>query len=243
MEKANPIDELAKRFTGQGITKEHVEKAFRQTSLNYTPTSWSDDDIFDLIRKLRRASKPIYIVANKIDRKGAVENYERVKTELDKLGIPIFPASGKIESVLRNYSKNGIIEYLPGDADFKILKEDALKPKEIEVLNMIRERILKVYGNTGVQDAINSSVFKGLDMIVVYPVADATHYADNDGHVLPNAFLVKRGTKLIDFVATKIHSEIAKNFIYGMHAINKRRLGEDYEVQENDIIRIVSAAK
>jgi ribosome-binding ATPase YchF (GTP1/OBG family) len=244
MEKGNPIDELAGRFTGQGITRDHVEKAFKQTSLlNKPATSWTEEETFDLIRKLRRISKPIFIVANKIDRKGGIENFNRVKAELDKKHIPIYPASGKIEFVLRTYAKNGIIEYLPGDSDFKTLKPEALKPQEIDVLNMIKEKILKPFGSTGVQQALNDSVFKGLNMIVVYPVADETHYTDNDGNVLPNAYLVEKNTKLIDFVATKIHTEIAKNFIFGVHAVNKKRLGKDYELQNNDIVRIVTAAK
>ena len=207
------------------------------------PVNWTEEETFNLIRTLRRISKPIFIVANKIDRKGGVENYERIKAELDKQGIPIFPASGKIEYILRTFAKNEVIEYLPGDSDFKIVKPDKLKPHEVEVLNMVKERILKPFGSTGVQNAINEAVFKGLDNIVVYPVADETHFADNDGNVLPNAFLVQRGTKLLDFIATKIHTEIAKNFIYGVHAVSKKRLGKDYELMPDDIVRIVTAAK
>ena len=173
MDKANPIDELAGRFTGQGITKEHVEKAFKQTKMTgKSPVNWTEEETFNLIRTLRRISKPIFIVANKIDRKGGVENYERIKAELDKQGIPIFTASGKIEYILRTFAKNEVIEYLPGDSDFKIVKPDKLKPQEVEVLNMVKERILKPFGSTGVQNAINEAVFKGLDNIVVYPVAD-----------------------------------------------------------------------
>ena len=61
--------------------------------------------------------------------------------------------------------------------------------------------------------------------------------------MLPDAHLVKKGMGLKEFVAEKIHSDLAKNFIYGINARTKMRLGEDYELQNGDIVRIVSAAK
>ena len=44
-----------------------------------------------------------------------------------------------------------------------------------------------------------------------------------------------------DFVRDKIHSDLAKHFIHGIDTLTKKRLGENYELQHNDIIKIVSA--
>ena len=47
--------------------------------------------------------------------------------------------------------------------------------------------------------------------------------------------------KLIDFVREKIHSDLADHFIFGIDGRTKKRLGEKYELNHNDIIKIVSA--
>jgi len=54
-------------------------------------------------------------------------------------------------------------------------------------------------------------------------------------------FLVKKGTLLKDFVRKKIHTELAEHFIHGIDARTKKRLGEEYELKKNDIIKIVAA--
>ena len=58
---------------------------------------------------------------------------------------------------------------------------------------------------------------------------------------MPDSFLVKKGTTLIDFVREKIHSELADKFMFGIDAISKKRLGESYILQNNDVIKIVSS--
>ena len=107
---------------------------------------------------------------------------------------------------------------------------------------MVKERILKPFGSTGVQNAINEAVFKGLDNIVVYPVADETHFADNDGNVLPNALWFNVHETLGLYRYENPYRD-CKNFIYGVHAVSKKRLGKDYELMPDDIARIVTAAK
>lgn len=79
------------------------------------------------------------------------------------------------------------------------------------------------------------------NLICVYPVSDVNNYSDNNNNILPDVFLVKKGTLLKDFVRKKIHSDLAKHFIHGIDARTKRRLGENYELQHNDVVKIVSA--
>jgi len=65
-------------------------------------------------------------------------------------------------------------------------------------LKMIREKVLLGWGNTGVQQAINSAFIDLLGMIVVYPVEDVENLCDHDRRVLPGAYLVPRGTTTRD---------------------------------------------
>ncbi|MEO2117390.1 MAG: TGS domain-containing protein, partial [Methanocaldococcus sp.] len=41
----------------------------------------------------------------------------------------------------------------------------------------------------------------------------------------------------------KIHTELGDKFIYAIDAKRKIRIGADYELKHNDVIKIVSAAK
>jgi ribosome-binding ATPase YchF (GTP1/OBG family) len=95
------------------------------------------------------------------------------------------------------------------------------------------------YGGTGVQKCLEDAAFRMLDLIVVYPVEDENKFTDHFGRVLPDAFLVPRGTTARDF-AYKIHTDLGDKFIRAVNARTKRTVGADYELQDGDIIRIVA---
>ena len=105
----------------------------------------------------------------------------------------------------------------------------------------IKENILKPFNSTGVQDILNHAVFRITNQICVYPVSDTNSYSDNNNNVLPDVFLVKKGTLLRDFVGEKIHSDLAEHFMFGVDARTKKRLGENYELKHNDIIKITTS--
>jgi ribosome-binding ATPase YchF (GTP1/OBG family) len=92
------------------------------------------------------------------------------------------------------------------------------------------------------QEVVNRAVFELLGNIVVYPVEDEKKYTDHFGNVLPDAILMKAGSTALDLAAT-IHTDIAKNMLYAVDARSKRRLAKDYVLKNNDVVRIVSAAK
>jgi ribosome-binding ATPase YchF (GTP1/OBG family) len=102
--------------------------------------------------------------------------------------------------------------------------------------------LLKTYGSTGVQQVLTKVVFELLNMIVVYPVEDVSKLSDKSGNILPDAYLVPKGTTAIE-LAGKVHTDFAKNFIHGSLAPSGRRIGADYELQNNDVVKIVSAVK
>ncbi len=111
------------------------------------------------------------------------------------------------------------------------------------MLAKIKDKILKKYKGTGIQEALNHASFIIANQICVFPVSDINNYSDNKDNVLPDAFLVEKGTKLRDFVRDKIHSELAENFMFGIDAKTKKRLGESYELKNKDVIKIVTSKK
>lgn len=99
---------------------------------------------------------------------------------------------------------------------------------------------LSKYGSTGVQETINRTIFNLLRFIVVYPVEDELKLTDRKGNVLPDAHLLPVNSTPRD-LAEKIHAELGKGFLYAIDARSKMRLGADYKLQNNDVIKIVSA--
>lgn len=230
---------LEDRFNGLGIKRSHVSEATRKAGLNPDKvTAWSDIDFEKFVGTLRCVAKPMLIVANKIDLPTAKANVERLK----KLDYTVIPCSAEAELALRRAAEKNLIEYTPGDAGFNIAQAEKLSETQTKALEAIREKILTTNGSTGVQEAINTAYFKLLDMIAVYPVEDVEHLADHNGRVLPDTYLVPKGTTARQF-AYIIHTELGESFIYAIDARDKKRIGEDAILKDRDVISVVSARK
>jgi len=237
--KADLSLELEKRLSGLAIRRDQINEAIKKCGLNpKEPSKWSEESLINFARELRVLTKPIMLAANKADLPTAAGNIEKLKNQ----GYLTIPCSAEAELALRKAAEKNLIKYLPGDSDFKILNENALQQKQKEALNFIKEKVLKIWGSTGVQEAINAAFFKLLKMIVVYPVEDPEKLTNHAGKVLPDAFLVPYGTTTRKFAGI-IHSELEENFIYAIEARSGRRVGEDYILKNNDVISIVSAKK
>jgi len=227
---------LAEKLAGLAIKHSHIRTAIKVCSFDHSkPSRWSDEELYIFAHQLRVIAKPIVICMNKVDKKAARINVERIK----KQNIDFVPASALAEHFLRKLAEEKIIEYLPGDGDFKLISQK-ITEKQREVLERIREEIFHIYGSTGVQDTLNKAVFETLNMITVYPVEDVNKLTDHKGHVLPDALLVPKGTTVRE-LAYMIHSELGETFIYALDAKTKQRLSEDYELKDKTIIKIVSA--
>jgi len=238
-EKKKFIEELYKRLSGIKINRNQIILALKNSNLDEKdPSVWSDDDLLDFSMKLREISKPILILANKIDKEIGMDNYIKLKNKTESV---VLPCSALAEYFLRDYHREEKIEYLPGTDEFNIVNEHNLSHKELEMLKNIREKILKPLKETGIQNALNFAVFNILNQICVYPISDINKFTDNNDNVLPDAFLVKQGTLLRNFIRDKIHTDLADHFIFGIDARTKKRLGENYELKHNDIIKIVTA--
>jgi len=236
LEKGDISKPIAERVSGLGITREDVSSALRSAELDPdSPESWSEKDLFKLSKNLRKASKPILIGANKVDMEKAEENYKK----LEETDYKVVPMSSESELALRRAEEKGLIDYKPGDSEFKITKEGKLGKKQKKALESI-QGFLDKWGSTGVQKAIDRAIYDLLEMIVVYPVDDENHLTDKKGNVLPDAFLVPEGTTAKEF-AYQIHSDLGDSFLHAINARTDQRIGEGYKLKNEDIIRIVSA--
>jgi ribosome-binding ATPase YchF (GTP1/OBG family) len=233
------LEILEGRLSGLAIKRAHIFEAIRRTELNAEkPTSWSEEDFLRFIDTLRRIAKPMLIAANKIDVPPAEENVERLR----KLNYIVVPCCAEAELALRRAAEKKLIDYRPGDCDFKINNPEKLTGSQLKALETIREKILRKYGSTGVQEAINIAYFKLLNMIVVYPVENPERLSDHSGRILPDAYLVPHGTTARE-LAYLIHTELGESFIYAVEVRERRRVGEDYILKDKDVISIVSAKK
>ncbi|MFW9898150.1 MAG: YchF-related putative GTPase [Candidatus Thorarchaeota archaeon] len=238
-DKKKLIKDLYKRLSGLKINQQHVITALKDSNLeDKTPSEWTEDEKLMFSKTIRELSKPILIIANKIDKEISVKNLEAIKKKYDG---PIIPCSALAEYFLRKYHEDKIVNYIPGSTDFQIIDKEKLSSDELETLSKIKSQILEKFKGTGVQESLNYATFDISNLIAVYPVSDINNLSDKDDNVLPDVFLVKQGTLLREFVGEKIHTDLAKHFIHGIDARTKKRLGENYELQHNDIIKIVSA--
>jgi len=230
---------LEERLSGLGIKRVHLFDALRKSGLNVEkPTFWSDDEYLKFVDMLRQVSKPILIVANKMDLPTSEANLERLK----KSNRLVISACAEAELALRRAAEKQLIDYRPGDCNFRINAPEKLNESQTKALETIRQKILLELGSTGVQDAINTAYFRLLSMITVYPVEDLEHLSDHMGRVLPDAYLVPYGTTARQ-LAYIIHTELGQGFIYAVEAREKKRIGEDYVLKDRDVISIVSARK
>jgi len=236
------MDELAlaisERLSGLGVKRLDVEESLKTVGLRGKASGWLREDLMRLVRLLRETSKPVLLAANKIDLPTSPSNFERLKGK-DPLTLSV---SAEAELALRRAAEKGMISYKPGDTTFSVEGGVAPTAEQKVALETIRDRVLKPFGTTGVQECINSAFLRLLDMIVVYPVEDPEHLTDHSGNILPDAFLVPRGTTLKE-LAARIHSELAESLLYGINARNSMRLAESYVVKEGDVVSMVSTSQ
>jgi ribosome-binding ATPase len=236
MQKQNFAQAVAKQFSGLKVTEEDVKRIILKTGYDPEhPSKWTDTQVMDFASILRALTKPMIIVGNKIDSQKGAENYKKMKEEFP---YPIIPVSAESELALREAARAGIIEYLPGDSNFKIINEEKITEKQRLALKFIKEKILDVYGNTGVQKVLNTVVFEMLKYIAVFP-AGVKKLGDSKGNILPDCLLIPQGSTAQDF-AYKLHTDLGKNFIRAIDVRTKQTVGKEHELKHRDGIEIVT---
>ena len=223
---------LSDRLAGLKFSREHVITALRKASISTPIMKWGAEEGRIIAEILQEIAKPIVIAANKAD----ISSKDNLEILYDN-GAVVTVAD--YELALKKAAEVQLIEYNSGDSDF-IISGDKLTEGQTAALQKIKD-YLKIYKSTGVQDCLEKAVVEKLDLIAVYPVEDETHFTDGQGRVLPDAFLLPRGSTAID-LAYKVHSDIGDSFIRAIDCHSKRIIGKDYELQDGDIIKIVAGS-
>ncbi len=225
---------IHERLAGLAISEAQILRGLRAAGLEGNPDQWSDDDILKLCTHIQRSGKPIIIAANKCDI-APEENIQKLREIEDRNIIMI---SAEYELALRRASRAGLIEYVPGAENFKIQGEDKLSSGQKAGLEKISEFMAKFNG-TGSQSCLEIAVFDTLDLIYVYPVEDESKLTDKEGRVLPDVHLLPKGSNAKD-LAYKVHTDLGDKFIRAIDARTKRVIGQDHELNNCDVITIIS---
>ena len=234
LEKGDVTKALSEQFSGLKITEEQVEEAIKEVGVDVEKVGeWSEESLKSLCKSMRQQSKPIIIVANKMDKKTSGKNVEKLKKKFPK--SLVVPCSAESEYALKMAAKSELIDYIPGEKSFSIKGE--LSEEQKEGLESVT-KLLKEYGSTGVQDALDKAVFKFLKYIAIFP-GGVSKLEDSQGNVLPDCFLLPPGSTALDF-AFKIHSDIGENFIKAMDVKNKRVVGKEHKLKHEDIVEIIT---
>jgi len=233
------MEYLASKLSGLSITFADVEQVLLHLHLRTEkPSQWTEDQLLQFVVQLRKLTKPSLIAANKADLPSSLENIEKLK----HTGRTVVPCASEAELLLRRAAEHGLVRYVPGDASFQVPDVSKLSPAQANALEMVRDKVMMVFGGTGVQTAINQAYFGLLGSVVVYPVEDETRLSDKEGNVLPDAYVMKGGSTALDLART-VHSELADSFLYAIDARTGKRLSADHPLADRDIIKIVSSGK
>jgi hypothetical protein len=225
--------ELAQQLSGLGIKVDEIVTAMKGAGIEKN-VNVSDEVLFKFTSLLRKISKPMIIAANKIDLPDGKENLERVKKEFPE--YQVIPCCSEAELALREAERKKIIKYIPGESSFEILDKN-IGEQQLKALEFIKNKILDFYKTTGVQDCLNRAVFELLNSVVVYPVEDENKLSDKTGRVLPDAYIMPKGSTALD-LAFKIHTDIGQNFVAAIDCKTKRKIGKSYVLKNGDVIKI-----
>ncbi|MFH0869795.1 MAG: redox-regulated ATPase YchF [archaeon] len=231
----DPAKAISKQMGAFNVTEDLVNELI--VKLNFGPdlTRWSKDQIFEFIRQIRLATKPIVIAANKADLPSSEENIKRLREKFPQYIIA--PTAAEAELALREASNHKLIRYIPGDDDFEIIGN--LNEAQKKGLEYIRSNVLKKYGSTGVQKLLNTIVFDFLKYIAIFP-GGVNKLMDSEGRVLPDCFLLRQGSTTLDFART-IHTDLAEGFIRAIDVKTKKTLGKEHVLKTRDVIEIISS--
>ena len=235
------IDAFTDLYMGIGVKNNHVKQTLKVTNLEEKEFDDFDSrDTKEFAKILRKISKPTLIVANKIDVPGADKNFNRLRERYNE--IITVPASADSELTLRRAEQQELIKYSPGSEQFEIIHSEKLNDKQSDALDFIKKDIMGEYMRTGVQFAINVTVFKLLKMNAVYPVTNEETLTDKKGRILPDLILLKDGATVKD-LANEIHTTLSKGLLYAKDLRYNLRLPTHYQLLDRDVISLVSATK
>jgi ribosome-binding ATPase YchF (GTP1/OBG family) len=229
---------IAKSLSGVKANPLQVFQALEKSELKDVPfVKWSLNQTIKFATFLLPIIKPTLIMANKMDILTS-ENYLPMLTEYYGRSL-VAACSAEAELVLRRAEKMGLLQYTPGQEKFRIKENARLTAKQKGALKYIETRVMAKWISTGIQQALNTVVFKLLKNNMIYPVSDEFKYMDHHGNVLPDVYLMPDGSTPID-LARNIHTNLAENYILAIDAKTGIRLPKGYNLRHKDVVKIVT---
>ncbi len=229
-EDASVEEELAEQMSAFRTSADEIKQVVLSLGLELDPETWDDDDRYAVAREIRKRTKPLVVVANKMDKPAARENYEEITSDPEYDHLTVVPASAHAEKALKKADRGGAVSYRPGDADFEMVGD--VSDEQAAGLEQIREFVAE-FGGTGVQSALETALFDELGTIAVFPGSATEEGEFRDCFVLPE------GSTTEDF-AYHIHSDIGDGLLHGLDCRAERQIGKGHELADRDVVELVS---
>ena len=227
---------VSRQLSSLRVTEELMKDVIEKLGLDKDIMKWNKDALLRIAIELRKETKPMLIACNKIDVQGAEKNFKDLKEKFND--YLLVPCSAESELALREAAKHELIDYIPGENNFKIKDEEKLNAKQKNALEFIKTNVLGKYGSTGIQNILDKAVFELLKYVAVFP-GGVNKLTDQHGNVLPDCFLMPPSSTALDF-AFKLHTDIGKSFIKAIDVKTKRPVGKDYILKNRDVIEIAT---
>lgn len=228
----HPTTSLLRKLSISGINEQALLSALTSEGFPLRLSMWKEEDFFRFSEMFLARFKPIVLVGNKVDAADP-DTIQRIRV---KHPDAIF-TSGDFELALSRAAQAGL-----ASVSGKTVSpaENATGPQK-KALARIQEVIsLPFYASP---EAIMTGVVRDrLERIAVYPVQDESKWADGQGNVLPDCYMVRKGTTALD-LAFRVHSEIGEGFIKAIDCRRRMVISKDHELNDSDVISIISRSR
>ncbi|MBU0535755.1 MAG: YchF-related putative GTPase, partial [Nanoarchaeota archaeon] len=167
--KQDAVKAMAELMSAFKVTEDMVKEVFEKLKLDKEKIIlWTEKDVMAIAVEFRKRTKPMVIAANKVDVSGAHDKLKALQEKFSNLTI--IPCSGESELALKEAAKHGLIDYIPGEGNFKITDKGnaSLNDNQKKALDFIQKNILDKFGSTGIQQVLDKSVFEVLGYIHIF---------------------------------------------------------------------------
>jgi len=236
-EKTELHKAVANQLSSLRVTETLMEQVIEKLNLDQDIVKWDKDILLKIAIELRKRTKPMIIACNKIDVLGARKNFEKLKRQFSD--YLLVPCSAESELALREAAKHDLIDYTPGDKEFKIKNEEKINEKQKKALEFIEQSVMERYHTTGIQEVLDKAVFDLLKYIAIFP-GGINKLQDQHGNILPDCFLMPHNSTALDF-AFKLHTDIGNNFIKAIDVRSKKPVGKDHLLKNRDVVEIATS--
>ena len=225
--------ELAEQMSAFRTNDDEIKQIILSLELELDPDAWDAEDREELAREIRKRTKPMVIVANKMDTPAAQDNYEAITSDSDYGHLTVVPVSAHAEKALKTADEGGAVEYRPGATDFEIVGD--LSDEQAAGLEQIRGFVENFEG-TGVQSALETALFEEFGAKAIFPGNGSPR---DNGEFLQDCFVLPEDATAEEF-AYFLHSDIGKGFLHGVDARSGRQVGADTDLDHRDVLEVVT---